>query len=82
MVPEHSLQDPSYFDDAEKLWMWKFEGNNMYMDLGEGVVQARVVHMMIVRYCVVPEAERGNNGRRRQHLIMCLVYCLHRMHRR
>ena len=36
MVPEHSLQDPSYFDDTEKLWMWKFEGNDMYMDLGEG----------------------------------------------
>ena len=35
MVPEHSLQEPSYYDETEKLWMWKFEGNDMYMDLGE-----------------------------------------------
>lgn len=36
-VPEHALQDPSLFDDNEKLWMWKFDDNDMYMDLQEEV---------------------------------------------
>eukprot|EP00955_Chlamydomonas_euryale_P010422 111793-Chlamydomonas_euryale.AAC.4 len=31
------LQDPSFFEEAERLWVWKFDGNNMYMDLGETV---------------------------------------------
>lgn len=26
IVPEHSLQDPSFFNEAEKLWVWKFDG--------------------------------------------------------
>jgi len=30
-------QDPSFFDDSEKLWIWKFDGNDMYMDVGETV---------------------------------------------
>eukprot|EP00798_Chlamydomonas_sp_ICE-L_P028470 gene28470-31619_t len=37
IVPEHALQDPSFFDDSEKLWIWKFDGNDMYMDVGETV---------------------------------------------
>mmetsp|Transcript_8920 Transcript_8920/g.19028 ORF Transcript_8920/g.19028 Transcript_8920/m.19028 type:complete len:205 (-) Transcript_8920:682-1296(-) len=37
LIPEYALQDPSFFDDQEKLWVWKFDGNDMYMDLGEEV---------------------------------------------
>ncbi len=37
LVPEYALQDPSFFDDSEKLWVWKFDGNDMYMDLQEEV---------------------------------------------
>jgi DNA-directed RNA polymerase subunit E'/Rpb7 len=27
-IPEHALQEPSFFNDAEKLWVWKFDGTN------------------------------------------------------
>lgn len=37
IIPEHSLQDPSFFDDSEKLWVWKFDGNDMYMELNDPV---------------------------------------------
>jgi len=37
IIPEHALQDPSFYDEAEKLWLWKFEGNDMYMDIGEEI---------------------------------------------
>jgi len=26
LVPEHALQDPSEFNEGEKLWVWKFDG--------------------------------------------------------
>lgn len=26
-------QDPSFYDESEKLWVWKYDGNDMYMDL-------------------------------------------------
>ncbi|KAG1675686.1 hypothetical protein FOA52_002395 [Chlamydomonas sp. UWO 241] len=37
LIPVWALQDPSFFEEAEKLWVWKFDGNDMYMDLGEQV---------------------------------------------
>lgn len=36
-IPEHALQEPSYYDEREKLWMWKFDENDMYMDLQEEI---------------------------------------------
>ncbi|MEW5306280.1 MAG: hypothetical protein WDW38_009122 [Sanguina aurantia] len=36
-VPEHALQDPSFYNEEEKLWVWRFDGNEMFMDLGEQV---------------------------------------------
>jgi DNA-directed RNA polymerase III subunit RPC8 len=26
IIPEHALQDPSFYNKAEKLWVWKFDG--------------------------------------------------------
>ncbi|PNW75723.1 hypothetical protein CHLRE_12g538400v5 [Chlamydomonas reinhardtii] len=37
LIPEHALQDPSFYDEAERLWVWKFDGNDMYMDLQEPI---------------------------------------------
>ncbi|PNH09607.1 DNA-directed RNA polymerase III subunit RPC8 [Tetrabaena socialis] len=37
LIPEHALQDPSFYDEAERLWVWKFEGNDMYLDLSEPI---------------------------------------------
>ena len=45
LPPPILLQDPSYFDETEGLWMWKFEGNDMFMDIGEGA-GGREVWMM------------------------------------
>mmetsp|Transcript_17707 Transcript_17707/g.24470 ORF Transcript_17707/g.24470 Transcript_17707/m.24470 type:complete len:215 (+) Transcript_17707:86-730(+) len=36
-VPEHALQDPSTFDEIEKLWVWKIDDNEAFMDMGEEV---------------------------------------------
>ncbi|KAG2485051.1 hypothetical protein HYH03_016149 [Edaphochlamys debaryana] len=37
IIPEHALQDPSFYDESERLWVWKFDGNDMYMDLQEPI---------------------------------------------
>lgn len=37
LIPEHALQDPSFYDESERLWVWKFDGNDMYMDLQEPI---------------------------------------------
>jgi hypothetical protein len=36
-IPEHLLQQPSTFDEDEKLWVWNYNGTPMYMDLDEDV---------------------------------------------
>mmetsp|Transcript_20958 Transcript_20958/g.35134 ORF Transcript_20958/g.35134 Transcript_20958/m.35134 type:complete len:206 (+) Transcript_20958:438-1055(+) len=36
-LPEHALQEPSTFDPKEKLWVWKVDGNEAFMDIGEEV---------------------------------------------
>lgn len=57
VVPEHSLQEPSYYDEVEKLWMWKFEGNDMYIDLGEPLI---VVICLIVFWPLKAESVETN----------------------
>lgn len=43
-VPEHSLPDPSFYNEATRLWVWKYkadegdEGTDMPMDIGEPVI--------------------------------------------
>jgi DNA-directed RNA polymerase subunit RpoE len=32
-VPEHALQEPSFFNDVEKLWLWKFDGKKGTADV-------------------------------------------------
>ena len=36
-LPDVALQEPSVFDEAEGAWYWDYEGNRMYMDVGEEV---------------------------------------------
>ena len=36
-VPERFLQDPSVFNQEEKVWVWKFGENDMFMDIGEEI---------------------------------------------
>eukprot|EP00899_Mesostigma_viride_P016344 jgi/Mesvir1/24710/Mv21988-RA.1 len=36
-IPEHMLQVPSHYDEKEKVWVWKFDDNDMYMDLDEEI---------------------------------------------
>eukprot|EP00270_Netrium_digitus_P021937 TRINITY_DN9649_c0_g3_i1.p1 TRINITY_DN9649_c0_g3~~TRINITY_DN9649_c0_g3_i1.p1 ORF type:complete len:203 (-),score=56.58 TRINITY_DN9649_c0_g3_i1:217-783(-) len=55
-IPEHLLQIPSYFDEQEKVWIWKFNENEMFMDLQEEV-RFRVA---AVKYPPLPlEQEKG-----------------------
>eukprot|EP00879_Flechtneria_rotunda_P013900 GHRR01014517.1.p1 GENE.GHRR01014517.1~~GHRR01014517.1.p1 ORF type:complete len:222 (+),score=66.67 GHRR01014517.1:207-872(+) len=37
VVPDYALQTPSYFDEAEGVWVWKYEGSDMFMDEGEEI---------------------------------------------
>ncbi|XP_024516576.1 DNA-directed RNA polymerase III subunit RPC8 isoform X1 [Selaginella moellendorffii] len=55
IVPHHQLQQPSKFDENEKLWVWNYQENEMFMDLEEEV-RFRVLK---VRYPPIPlEQER------------------------
>ncbi|XP_024379800.1 uncharacterized protein [Physcomitrium patens] len=49
-IPEHLLQQPSKFDEEEKLWIWNYNGADMFMDLEEDV-RFRVVQ---VKYPPIP----------------------------
>lgn len=35
LIPDYALQTPSYYDEAEGVWVWKYEGSDMFMDVGE-----------------------------------------------
>lgn len=35
LIPEYALQEPSVYDETEKLWVWRYDDNDMYMDLDE-----------------------------------------------
>jgi DNA-directed RNA polymerase III subunit RPC8 len=37
LIPEHAMQEPSFFNEGEKLWVWKFDGNDLFMDVGEDI---------------------------------------------
>lgn len=37
LIPEHLLQSPSVFDENEQLWIWRFNENDMWMDLEEEI---------------------------------------------
>lgn len=49
-IPEHLLQQPSEFNEEEKLWVWNYNGTDMFMDLDEDV-RFRVVQ---VKYPTIP----------------------------
>lgn len=36
-IPERFLQEPSVFNQEEKVWVWKFGDNDMFMDIGEEI---------------------------------------------
>ena len=36
-IPAHCLQSSSRFDSNERLWVWCYDGNDLYMDLDEPV---------------------------------------------
>lgn len=37
VIPDYALQTPSFYDESEKVWIWKYEGSDMFMDLGEEI---------------------------------------------
>jgi DNA-directed RNA polymerase III subunit RPC8 len=37
LIPDYALQTPSYFDESEGVWIWKYEGSDMFMDIGEEI---------------------------------------------
>eukprot|EP00271_Cylindrocystis_brebissonii_P019465 TRINITY_DN5920_c0_g2_i3.p1 TRINITY_DN5920_c0_g2~~TRINITY_DN5920_c0_g2_i3.p1 ORF type:complete len:169 (+),score=23.42 TRINITY_DN5920_c0_g2_i3:417-923(+) len=53
-IPEHLLQAPSEFDPEEKLWVWKFSGNDMFLDLNEEVGKIRFSREAIWISCSIP----------------------------
>jgi hypothetical protein len=40
-IPENYLQEPAFFDDSSKEWLWEYEENKLVMDM-DGQVRFRV----------------------------------------
>ncbi|CAG9462270.1 unnamed protein product [Pedinophyceae sp. YPF-701] len=54
LIPEHCLQEPSIYAQAQDAWLWKYNGNDMYMDVGE-TVRAQVMEVAFPA-CPTPQA--------------------------
>ncbi|CAI5523144.1 unnamed protein product, partial [Closterium sp. Naga37s-1] len=55
-IPHYNLQEPSVFDEQEKLWVWKFNDNDMFLDMDE-LIRFKVVS---VKYPPLPvEQDKG-----------------------
>ncbi|CAI5974731.1 unnamed protein product, partial [Closterium sp. NIES-64] len=55
-IPHYNLQEPSVFDEQEKLWVWKFNDNDMFLDMDE-LIRFKVVS---VKYPALPvEQDKG-----------------------
>jgi len=55
-IPEHLLRNPSEFNEEEKLWVWKYDGQDVFMDMEEDV-RFRVVN---VKYPQIPIEQEKN----------------------
>lgn len=73
-VPGHALQQPSEFDEAEKLWAWKFEKETLFMELSEPV-RLRVTD---VKFNPVPTpSQLKAQGEAHLEYMRVLSSCLH-----
>jgi len=55
-VPEHLLQQPSIFDEKENVWMWNYNGAELFMDLDEEV-RFRVAQLIYPRIPIEQETD-------------------------
>lgn len=63
------MQDPSVFDNDEKLWIWKFEESDMYMDLEEEI--RFKVHAVKFNALPTPqELQNATGGHRKTHALL------------
>jgi len=37
LIPAGCLQPGSHFDKSEQLWVWRYDENDLYMDVGEPI---------------------------------------------
>ena len=47
-VPAAELQQPAVWDEQERLWLWRYEGHDLYLDL-EQEVRVKVQHVSYAR---------------------------------
>jgi DNA-directed RNA polymerase III subunit RPC8 len=34
LIPDYALQAPSLYNHEEGVWVWKYDGSDMFMDIG------------------------------------------------
>jgi DNA-directed RNA polymerase III subunit RPC8 len=34
LIPDYALQSPSLYNHEEGVWVWKYDGSDMFMDIG------------------------------------------------
>jgi len=47
-IPAHELQYPSHFDKTEQLWVWQYQGHELFMDLEEEI-RIRVIDIKFTK---------------------------------
>ncbi|KAJ1981542.1 DNA-directed RNA polymerase III complex subunit Rpc25 [Dimargaris cristalligena] len=55
IIPPSCLPENSEFDTQEQVWVWKYDGNDLFMDPGE-IIRFRVVEELFIE--AAPEAPR------------------------
>lgn len=58
LVPEYELPEPSMFDLKENTWLWKYEGTDMFFDVGDDI-RVRVTRVLFNPLPPPPELQHG-----------------------
>jgi DNA-directed RNA polymerase III subunit RPC8 len=53
-IPAHELQYPSHFNKQEQLWVWQYQGHELFMDLEEEI-RVRVTDLRFTRQRAGPQ---------------------------
>ncbi|ORX85363.1 hypothetical protein K493DRAFT_331631 [Basidiobolus meristosporus CBS 931.73] len=56
LIPPALLQESTEFDQNEQVWVWRFDGNELFMDIDE-TIRLRVIDEMFVDATPIPDAK-------------------------
>ncbi|KAK9764442.1 DNA-directed RNA polymerase III complex subunit Rpc25, variant 2 [Basidiobolus ranarum] len=61
LIPSALLQESTEFDQNEQVWVWRFDGNELFMDVDE-TIRLRVIDEMFVDATPIPDAKNKHNS--------------------